>query len=89
MSRLRPPPMEEPDKPVSEMTPTERAAYARQIQRAMRDDEVRRGVRPPKTMREMEIWHEAQAEREQRRTRRIDRAERRQERQGRPAQDDE
>jgi hypothetical protein len=69
MSRRRPPPIEEPEKPLGEMTPTERAAYLAQVRRALRDDEVRRGARPPRSMREIEIWREGRAEREARQTR--------------------
>jgi hypothetical protein len=48
----------EPSKPVTEMTPDERAAYTAQLRRALRDDEIRRGTRPPRSMREVEIWCE-------------------------------
>jgi hypothetical protein len=43
-------------KPVTEMTAAERAAYTAQLRRAIRDDEVRRGRRPPRSMHEVEIW---------------------------------
>lgn len=76
MSRRRPQPIEEPDKSMDEMTSKERAAYLTRLRRAVRDDQVRRGARRPKTMREAEIWHEALAERDERRARRIARAER-------------
>jgi len=42
--------------------------------RTIRHNEIRR----PKTMREIAIWHEGQAEREERRAQRVARAERRQ-----------
>ena len=84
MSRRRPPPIEEPDKSAGEMTSAERAEYVRKLRRAVRDDEVRRGARAPRTMRETEIWHQAQAERDERQARRIARAERRQERRAAP-----
>jgi len=48
----------EPPKPLTEMTAAERAAYMRQLRRAVHDDEARQGRRPPKTMRETEIWRE-------------------------------
>jgi hypothetical protein len=76
MGRRRLPQIPESDKPLSDMTPDELGAYRRQLRRALTDDKVRRGVQPPKTMREAEIWHQAQAERDERRTRRIARAER-------------
>jgi hypothetical protein len=50
----------------------------------MRDDEISRGTRRPRSMREVEIWREAQAEREARLARRIARAERRRARASRP-----
>ncbi|HEY3772158.1 MAG TPA: hypothetical protein VGL69_04125 [Solirubrobacteraceae bacterium] len=78
MSRRRPPPIEEPEKPLGEMTPAERAAYLAQVRRALRDDEVRRGARPPRSMREIEIWREAQATKDERAAARIAQAERRQ-----------
>lgn len=66
--RLRPPPrpleFPEPGKPLAEMTASEKAAYLRQLRRVLRDDEVRRGIRTPRTMREIEIWREGEAERE-------------------------
>jgi hypothetical protein len=40
------------------MTPAERDAYTARLRRALRDDEIRRGSRPPKAMREMLIWRE-------------------------------
>jgi hypothetical protein len=46
------------DEPLAEMTADERAAYLTAVRRALRDDEVRRGKRRPKTMREFEIWQE-------------------------------
>ena len=45
MTRLPPLPLPEPDKPIAEMTGTERAAYVRKVQRVIRDDEVYRGTR--------------------------------------------
>jgi hypothetical protein len=43
--RLRPPPppleLPEPGKPLAEMAGAERAAYLRQLRRALRDDQVR------------------------------------------------
>lgn len=63
MTRLPPLPLPEPDKPVAEMTGTERAAYVRKVQRAIRDDEVYRGARRPNTMREVELWRQGQAAR--------------------------
>jgi hypothetical protein len=79
--RRRPPPIEEPDKPLAEMTPAERSAYLAKVRRVLRDDEVRRGARPPpRTMREHEIWREAQAERDERLAQQIARAKRKQER---------
>jgi hypothetical protein len=62
------------------MTPAERTAHTAQLRRALRDDEVRRGARRPKTNREFEIWHEAQAAKDKRAAARIARAERRQQR---------
>jgi len=76
MSQRRPPPIEEPDKPLSEMTPAERAAYIARFRRTLHDDEVRRGTRQPRSMREFEIWREAQAEQDERLARRITRADR-------------
>jgi len=63
MSRRWPPPIEKPDKPLAAMTSAERAASLGRLRCAQRDDEVRRGRRRPKTMREVEIWHEALAAR--------------------------
>jgi hypothetical protein len=48
-----------PEKPLAEMTSSERAACAASLRRVLRDDEVRRGKRKPKTMREFEIWRES------------------------------
>jgi len=84
MSQRRPPPIEEPDKPLAEMTPKERAAYIARFRRTLHDDEVRRGTRRPKTNREFEIWREAQAEKDEQMAARVARAERRQERQAGP-----
>jgi hypothetical protein len=80
MGRLRPLPIDKPDKPPAEMTPSELAAYMAKVRRTLRDDEVRRGARRPRTMREVEIWRQAQAEREERRAKRIARVKRKQER---------
>jgi hypothetical protein len=81
--RLRPPrpPLQlpEPGKPLADMTSAERATYLRQLRRALRDDQVRRGVQQPGTMREMEIWREGEADREKWRAEKIAEAERRQE----------
>ena len=55
MTRRRPPEFIDippPEKPVREMTPAERDAYVRQLRRAVRDYDVRRGARRPQTMRE-------------------------------------
>ncbi len=82
MSRLQPLPIPEPDKPLSEMTDAERAAYLRQLRRAIRDDEIYRGARPPRTMRELELRRQGDAAREVKRAERIARAERRQQRRG-------
>lgn len=49
----------EPGKPVAEMTADERAAYVTALRQALRDDEVRRGKRKPRTMRETEIFLDA------------------------------
>ncbi|MGH3295761.1 MAG: hypothetical protein ACRDP7_28575 [Trebonia sp.] len=76
--RTRPPELPKPEKLLTEMTPAELRAYTTQLRRALRDDEVRRGRRRPKTMREFQIWHEAQAAKEERAAARIARAERRQ-----------
>lgn len=77
MGRRRPPETEDPPKPLSEMTRDELDAWRRRFFRTMRDDEIRRGTRRPRTIREVEIWREAQAERAARLARRIARAERR------------
>lgn len=80
--RLRPPPppleLPEPPGSLTEMTPAERDAYLRKLRRALRDDQVRRGVRNPRTMREMEIRREGDAAREKWRAEKIAEAERRQ-----------
>lgn len=60
------------------MTPAERDTYFRQMRRALRYHEVRSGTRPPNTMREMEIWRQGNAEREQWLDEQIAEAERRQ-----------
>lgn len=51
-------------------------AYLAKLRRALRDDEVRRGARTPRTMRETEIMLEGMAERDERLARRIARAKR-------------
>jgi hypothetical protein len=61
------------------MTAAERETHFRKLRRALRDDQVRRGSRAPRTMREMEIWREGDAERERWRAEQIAEAERRQE----------
>jgi hypothetical protein len=80
MSRLRPLAIDKPDKPITDMTPEQLAGYMAKVRRALRDDEVRRGARRPRTMREVELWREAQAAREERRAKRIARVKRKQER---------
>jgi hypothetical protein len=80
MGRRRPPPIEEPDKPVGEMPPTELAAYAARLRRTLRDDEVRRGARRPRSAREFEIWTQARAAQDERQAARIAWAERKPER---------
>jgi hypothetical protein len=82
--RRKPPEIEDPPKPLSEMTRGELDSWRRQFFRTMRDDEISRGTRRPRSMREVEIWREAQAEREARLARRIARAERRRARASRP-----
>jgi hypothetical protein len=80
MGRLPPLPIDKPEKPLADMTPDELAAYMAKVRRVLRDDEVRRGARPPRTVREVEIWRQAQVEREERRAKRIARVKRKQER---------
>lgn len=80
MSRRRPPPLPEPDKPWDQMTDDEKRADMRRTHRVIKDDEVRRGARRPQTMREFDIAHQGRIEREERLARRAARAERRQER---------
>jgi hypothetical protein len=70
----------EPSKPLTEMTPEERLAYAKSLQRALRDDDIRRGRRPPRSMREVEIWHQALVAKDEQAAARIARAQRRQQR---------
>ena len=79
-SRRRPPEIPEPPEPLTEMTPAELATWRRQFFRTIRDDEIRRGVRRPRTMREVEIMRQGNAEREERLAQRIARAKRRQQR---------
>ena len=58
-----------------EVPPVLRTGHlSRSLLRTIRHNEIRR----PKTMREITIWHEGQAEREERRAQRVARAERRQ-----------
>lgn len=78
MTRRPLPDLPELPKPLKEMTVGELADYRRQFLRALRDDEVRRGVRRPRTMRETEIMLAGFAEREHRLTLRAERAGRRQ-----------
>ena len=78
MTRRRPEPIEEPEKPFGEMTDGEKHAYLTKARRALHDDEVLRGSRPPRSMREVEIWREAQAAKDERAARRATRAEHRQ-----------
>jgi len=80
VTRLQPLPIPEPDKALGEMTDAERAAYLRQLRRAIRDDEIYRGARPPRTMRELELRRQGDAARAAQRAERIARAERRQRR---------
>jgi hypothetical protein len=54
-----------------------RAGEARSMLRAIRDDEIRRGSRRPRSMREVEIWRQGEAERAERLAARIARARRR------------
>ena len=49
----------EPSKPLTEMTAAERACTPPSLRRTLRDDEVRRGRRAPRSMREVEIWERA------------------------------
>jgi hypothetical protein len=82
MTRLPPlqMPGPEPDKPLAEMTAEERVAYLRKLRRWIRDNEVYRGARAPRTMREIELRRQGAAAREAMRAERIARAERRVER---------
>jgi len=73
MRRPEPP---QPEKPVAEMTPDELAAFRTKLRREIRDRAVVAGTKRPRTMREMDLWRQAQAERDQRQARRIARAER-------------
>jgi hypothetical protein len=82
MSRRRPPPIEQPEKPLSEMTPDERSAYTARLRRTLRDEEIRLGTRRPRSIREFEIWHEVLAEKDVKTAARVARAERRQQRTG-------
>jgi hypothetical protein len=47
-----------PGKPVTEMTPEEKQQYARGVRSWLRDGEIRRGRKKPRSMRETEIWLE-------------------------------
>lgn len=78
--RAQLPEFPEPPKPVTEMTAAERAEYTSRLRRTLRDDEVRRGARPPRSLREFEIWREALVAKDERAAARIARAERRQQR---------
>lgn len=79
MSRLPPLPMpDEPDKPLGDMTAEEQAAYLRQLRRWIRDDEVYRGARAPRAMREVELRRQGEAAREALRAERTARTLRRQ-----------
>jgi hypothetical protein len=80
MTRRRPEPIEEPEKPWEEMTDDEKRAYLARVQRGTRDGEVRRGRRPPRSMRETEIWHQALVAKDEQTAARIARAERMQQR---------
>jgi hypothetical protein len=64
------------------MTDAEQAAWARQVRWSLRDERVRRGTRTPRTMREMTIYLDAQAEKDEHSAGRIARAERRQQQSG-------
>jgi hypothetical protein len=61
----------QPDKPLAEMTPRERAAFRTKLRREIRDRQVATGTKTPKTMRETEIWMALRAERDERLARRI------------------
>lgn len=63
MSGRRGDPPPEWDKPVTEMTAEERAAAMRDVRRWLRDQDVRSGRVPPRTMRETEIWREGTSRR--------------------------
>jgi hypothetical protein len=80
MTGRRRPTLPEPEKPVGEMTPEELAEHLREVRRALRDDQVRRGTKPPRTMRKTQIWHEELIAKEERAAARIARVERRQQR---------
>lgn len=58
------------------MTDVERGAWVRQVRRTLRDERVRRGTLAPKTMREMKIYLDARAEKDERAAARIARAQR-------------
>jgi hypothetical protein len=62
------------------MTPKGLAAFRAKLKREIRDRAIAAGTEKPKSNRDFEVWHQAQAERDQRRARRIARAER----QGKP-----
>jgi hypothetical protein len=47
-----------PVKPLAEMTSEEKQQYARDVRRWLRDGEIRRGRKRPRSMRETEIWLE-------------------------------
>jgi hypothetical protein len=58
------------------MTDDEKRADMRRVLRTIRDDEIRRGSRCPRTMRVADIALAARPDREQRQARRIARAQR-------------
>jgi hypothetical protein len=69
------PDLPEPEKPLTEMTAAERNTYTARLGRALRDDEVRRGRRPPRSMREVEIWREGRTVHDEQAAARLARAE--------------
>jgi len=77
MTRRRPEPIEEPEKPFEQMTDDEKRADLTRDLRKVRDGEVRRGRRP-RSMRETRLWLEGHEAREQQTAARVARAERKQ-----------